>query len=58
MCLFDVHTDKIVKLKAENKELEELLGELYDEVSYEWGGEWVIENKNLQKKIKQVLGNK
>lgn len=35
--------------------LRDLLGELYDEAAYEWEGEWVIENKDLQKRVNQVL---
>jgi len=40
------------------KELEDLLAELYTKVSYEKAGEWLIEDKDLQKKVKQVLNNK
>lgn len=44
-----------VCLQEENTKLKDLLGELYDEAAYEWAGEWVIENKDLQKKIKQIF---
>lgn len=46
------------KLKTQAKrikELENLLGGLYDEAAYEKAGEWVLENKELQKKVKQIL---
>lgn len=43
------------KLKKRIEELGDLLGELYDEASYERAGEWVIENKDLQKRVNQAL---
>lgn len=36
-------------------ELGDLLVELYDEAAYEKAGEWVLENKELQEKVKQAL---
>lgn len=42
----------------ENEKLRTLLGDLYDEVSYERSGVWCIDNASLQKKIKQILENK
>ena len=37
------------------KELNDVLGELYDELAYEKAGEWVLENEDLQKKAKLAL---
>ena len=38
----------------ENEKLRTLLGDLYDEVSYERSGVWCIDNASLQKKIQEV----
>lgn len=50
-------SEKVFCKKYEKRiaELEDLLGELYDEVSYEKAGVWVIENKDLQKRVIQAL---
>jgi len=49
------HLRKITEKNRRIEELEGLLGDLYDEVSYECAGEWVIDNKDLQRRVKQAL---
>ena len=47
--------DKLDQLRAENKLLKDLLARLYDYASIEQGGEWIIDDKGLQKEIDQAL---
>ena len=49
------HFKDVMKANERIGELEDLLGELYDEASYLRAGEWVIENEDLQKRVIQAL---
>lgn len=52
------HLEDDLDSSDENEKLRALLGDLYDEVSYERSGVWCIDNASLQKKIEQILRNK